>query len=213
MRPLLAVFCGLIAPMLAPSVHANHPILQPGAPGEGSRDLSAEQAIAIANTSYTKSDVRFMQNMVPHHRQALAMAALAPVRTNSPNILEIAGRIDASQDDEIAFMTQWLEQRGEDSEPAAGQHEHHAMRGMATAEQMQALTDASGVAFDRQFLTLMIAHHEGAIEMVDELADQPGSAYDPVLFDFTNDIIKDQSKELSQCTHSCLTCRRTPEHG
>jgi len=74
------------------------PVIQPGAPGEGSRDLSAEQAIAIASTSYTKSDVRFMQHMIPHHRQALAMAALAPVRTNSPDILEIAGRIDASGD-------------------------------------------------------------------------------------------------------------------
>ena len=159
--------------------------------GEGSRDLSAEQAIAIANTSYTKNDVRFMQGMIPHHRQALAMAALAPVRTNSPDILEIAGRIDASQEDEIAFMTQWLQQRGEDSDPPLSPHEHHAMRGMATAEQMQALTDASGVTFDRQFLTLMIAHHEGAIEMVDNLMDQPGSAYDPVLFEFTNDITKD----------------------
>lgn len=151
----LAAFICLIpnAPISA------QPVVQPGAPGEVSRDLSAEQAIAIANTSYTKSDVRFMQNMIPHHRQALAMAALAPVRTNSLNILEIAGRIDASQDDEIAFMTQWLEQRGEDSERPMSQLEHHAMRGMATAEQMQALTGASGVAFDRQFLTLMIAHH------------------------------------------------------
>ncbi len=175
---------------------ANSPILLPGAPGEGSRDLSAEQAVAIANTSYTRSDVRFIQGMIPHHRQALAMAALAPVRTNSTDILEIAGRIDASQDDEIAFMAQWLEQRGEDPDPPLSPHEQHAMRGMATAVEMQALTDASGVAFDRQFLTLMIAHHEGAIEMVDDLMDQPGSAYDPVLFEFTNDITKDQSKEI-----------------
>jgi len=186
------------------------PVIQPGAPGEVSRDLSAEQAIAIANTSYTKSDVRFMQHMIPHHRQALAMAALAPVRTNSPDILEIAARIDASQDDEIAFMAQWLQQRGEASEPALSPHEHHAMRGMATAEQMQALTDASGVVFDRQFLTLMIAHHEGAIEMVDDLMEQPGSAYDPVLFEFTNDITKDQSKEIELMHELLLSLSEDP---
>ena len=205
----LAAFICLIpnAPISA------QPVVQPGAPGEVSRDLSAEQAIAIANTSYTKSDVRFMQNMIPHHRQALAMAALAPVRTNSLNILEIAGRIDASQDDEIAFMTQWLEQRGEDSERPMSQLEHHAMRGMATAEQMQALTGASGVAFDRQFLTLMIAHHEGAIEMVDDLMEQPGSAYDPVLFEFTNDVTKDQSKEIELMHEILLSLSEDPRAG
>ena len=189
------------------------PVVQPGAPGEISRDLSAEEAIAIANTSFTKSDVRFMQNMIPHHQQALTMAALAPARTNSPDILEIAGRIDASQNDEIAFMMQWLEQRDQDSASHLNEHEHHAMRGMATAEQMQALTDASGVTFDRLFLTLMISHHEGAIEMVDDLMEQPGSAYDPVLFEFTNDVTKDQVKEIESMHGILLSLSEDPRAG
>jgi uncharacterized protein (DUF305 family) len=172
------------------------PVIQPGAPGQASRTLSAEQAIAVANTSYTPSDVQFMQDMIPHHQQALVMAELAPARTNSLEILEIAGRIDASQNDEIAFMTQWLNQRGEDAVRSSDTHTHETMRGMATPAQIQELTDASGSDFDRQFLSLMIAHHEGAIEMVEELMDQPGSAYDPVLFEFTTDITKDQSKEI-----------------
>ena len=172
------------------------PILQPGPPGEASRTLSAEQAIAVANTSYTRSDVEFMQNMIPHHQQALEMAMLAPTRTNSPDILEVSGRIDASQNDEIALMTKWLTQRGERIERTSSEHDHHRMRGMATPAQMQELTASQGTDFDRQFLTLMITHHEGAIEMVETLMDQPGSAYDPVLFEFTNDITKDQNKEI-----------------
>ena len=183
--------------LISVSAHAaTPPIVFPGAPGEDSSLLSPEAAIAVANTSYTPSDVLFMQDMIPHHQQALVMAELAPARTNSPDILEIAGRIDASQNDEIAFMTQWLTQRREDTARSSDAHAHETMRGMASPEQIQDLTDASGSDFDRQFLTLMIAHHEGAIEMVEELMDQPGSAYDPVLFEFTTDITKDQSKEI-----------------
>ena len=70
------------------------------------------------------------------------------------------------------------------------------MKGMATEAQMAALAAASGVAFDRQFLSLMITHHEGAIDMVEALMEQPGSAYDPTLFEFTTDVSNDQSKEI-----------------
>ena len=187
----IAVTC-----LLSLSTASAQPLVQPGPPGEASRTLSAEQAIAVANTSYTQSDVQFMQNMIPHHRQALEMAELAPTRTNSPDILEVSGRIDASQNDEITLMTKWLTQRGESTERTTSEHDHHRMRGMATPEQMQDLTASEGSDFDRQFLTLMITHHEGAIEMVETLMDQPGSAYDPVLFEFTNDITKDQNKEI-----------------
>jgi hypothetical protein len=70
------------------------------------------------------------------------------------------------------------------------------MQGMATEEQMAALAAASGVAFDRQFFSLMITHHEGAIDMVETLMEQRGSAYDPTLFEFTTDVTNDQSKEI-----------------
>ena len=61
---------------------------------------------------------------------------------------------------------------------------------------MAALAAAEGAEFDRQFLTLMIAHHDGAIGMVDDLLEQPGSAYDPVLFEFATDIKAEQEKEI-----------------
>ena len=72
------------------------------------------------------------------------------------------------------------------------------MAGMASPEDLERLRASEGVEFDRLFLTLMIAHHEGALEMVEELLDQPGAAYDPVLFEFVNDVDKDQSSEIDQ---------------
>lgn len=184
------------------------PIVQPGAPGETSRLLSADIAIQIANTSHTPDDIEFIQDMMVHHQQALDMAVLAKERTNSPDVLDASGRIEASQADEIAFMAQWLTTRGEPltNQLRADDHPHHAMMGMATPSQMQSLNDATGSAFDRHFLSLMITHHEGALEMVETLMEQPGAAYDPTLFEFTTDIVNDQEKEIERM-HGLLVGR------
>ena len=119
-------------------------------------------------------------------------AKLVKDRTNNPDLLSVAGRIEASQADEITFMKTWLGERGEPLEDPkmAGhaEHMHHMMKGMASPEDMKALADAKGGDFDRQFLTLMIAHHQGAVDMVEELFDADGSAADPVLYQFVSDI-------------------------
>ena len=177
------------------------PIVQPGAPGESSRDLTAEEAIEIADTSYSPADALFMQDMIPHHNQAVQMSALVADRTNRQELLDVAGRIDASQLDEIDFMQQWLRSRGEEiPDPTAhdAMHTSHKMAGMASPEQMAELAKLEGTDFDRMFLELMIAHHEGAVKMVEELLEQPGSAYDPVLFEFTNDVTNDQTAEVER---------------
>lgn len=176
-------------------------IVQPGAPGQPSKALNADEAATIADTRYSRDDVRFMQDMIPHHQQAVEMAALVGARTNTDDIVDIAGRIDASQADEIEFMRDWLAERGEAAPHGAHHHDTHMshdMMGMASPQQMAALGAAEGVAFDAMFLKLMIRHHEGAIDMVDTLLDQPGSAYDPVLFEFVNDIVNDQSAEIKR---------------
>jgi len=180
---------------------AQAPIVQPGAPGESARELSAEEAIEIANTSFSPDDVTFMRDMIPHHNQAVQMSALVSDRTNRQELLDVAGRIDVSQADEIEFMQQWLSERGQEI-PNPTEHEamhtDHKMAGMATPEQMAELARLEGAAFDRLFLSLMIAHHEGAVTMVEELLEQPGSAYDPVLFEFTTDITNDQTAEVER---------------
>lgn len=178
------------------------PIVQPGAPGQASKTLTAEEATKLAQASYTASDVAFMQHMIVHHQQALDMVMLVKERTNTEELVTIAGRIEASQADEIAFMKNWLAERGE---PAAdpkmkghGEHLHHMMKGMASPELMKALGKAKGVEFDRQFLTLMIAHHEGAVDMVEKLFDEEGTAADPVLYRFLSDIENEQNGEIER---------------
>ena len=201
-RLLYGVVTGVILISQASVVVARDvPIVHPGAPGESSRTLSAEEATEIANTSYSPADVRFMQDMIPHHDQAVQMAALVADRTNRPELIDLAGRINASQGDETAFMKQWLRARGERvPEPAAyeAMHTGHVMAGMATPEQIAELARSDGAAFDRLFLELMITHHEGAVRMVEELLEQPGSAYDPVLFEFTTDVTNDQTAEIER---------------
>ena len=183
------------------SMAQDAPIIQPGAPGESARELSAKEAIEIANTSYSPDDVKFMQDMIPHHNQAVQMAALVDDRTNRQELLDVAGRIDASQADEIEFMQQWLRERGETvPDPTAHEamHTSHKMAGMASPEDMAKLAEVKDTAFDRLFLDLMITHHEGAVTMVEELVEKAGSAYDPVLFDFVNDVTNDQSAEIER---------------
>jgi len=177
------------------------PIVLPGAPGEAPRDLSADEAIEIADTSYSPDDAQFMKDMIPHHNQAVQMAELVADRTNRPELSDIAGRINVSQRDEIEFMQQWLRERGEDvPDPTAHEamHTTHKMAGMASPEQMAELARSEGTDFDKLFLELMIRHHEGAVKMVEHLLDQPGSAYDPVLFQFTTDITNDQNAEIER---------------
>ncbi len=195
-----ACLCAFLVSLAAASV-AQVPIIQPGAPGEPARELSADQAIAIADTSYSPADALFMQDMIPHHHQALEMATLVADRTNRPELIDVAGRIDASQRDEIEFMQQWLRERGErvpDPTAHEAMHTAHSMAGMATPEQMAELAASKSTAFDRLFLELMIPHHEGAVKMVEELLEQPGSAYDPVLFEFTSDVTNGQNTEIER---------------
>ncbi|MFA9199661.1 MAG: DUF305 domain-containing protein [Cypionkella sp.] len=174
------------------------PIVLPGAPGQPSRTLTAEEATRLASTRYAPGDVAFMQHMIVHHRQALEMASLAKARTNSAAVLKVADRIEASQADEIKFMTTWLTDRNEEVAMAGMGHAHHAMKGMASAEQMAALAAASGTAFDRLFLQLMTAHHRGALDMVEDLHARPGTAYDPVMYEFTNEVVTDQKAEIDR---------------
>jgi uncharacterized protein (DUF305 family) len=193
---LLSIF--LLLPWIT---QAQAPIVHPGAPGEDARDLTADEAVLIAETAYSPDDVRFMQDMIPHHHQAMQMAALVGDRTNRREIVDLAGRIAASQGDEIAFMQKWLRDRGQRiPDPTAHDEMHvaHTMAGMATPEQMAELARLEGADFDRLFLELMIPHHEGAVTMVGNLLEQPGSAYDPVLFEFTSDVTNDQTAEIER---------------
>jgi uncharacterized protein (DUF305 family) len=194
---------------------AQAPIVQPGAPGQPSRQISAEEAIRVARLQYSAADVRFMQDMIPHHRQALDMSALVAERTQRPELIELARRIDSSQRDEINFMEDWLRRLDQPLPDAHAHHHahhhghHHTMAGMATPEQMAELEASRGEAFDRLFLELMIEHHRGALKMVEQLLEEPGSAQDPAFFEFTTEVTNDQTAEIDRMT--VLLASYTPD--
>jgi len=174
-------------------------IVQPGPIGAEPRTLSEEEATQLARNGYSPADVAFMQGMIVHHQQAVDMAALVADRTNTPEVLAVARRIDASQEDEIEFMESWLTERGELMEMAGmGHAAHSGMEGMATPEQLEALAAARGTNFDRYFLELMVRHHQGAITMVNELHNQRGTAADPVMYEFTSEVVNDQNAEIER---------------
>jgi uncharacterized protein (DUF305 family) len=165
-------------------------------------------AAAPAPAPPVAADVRFMQDMITHHAQALEMAALVEGRTGMPLMERLAERIRQSQVAEIARMARWLEARGQ-TVPAlpGGGHEPHAahgagahaaMPGMASPEQLEALAAASGTAFDRRFLELMIRHHEGALTMVAELFATDSGGLEPELFQLASEVDAGQRAEIAR---------------
>jgi uncharacterized protein (DUF305 family) len=123
-----------------------------------------------ATAAFADADVAFAQQMIPHHQQAVAMATLAEARAADPEVKKLAGQIKAAQDPEIATMTAWLTTWGKPKPMASTDHGMDmgggtAMPGMMSGADMTKLAAATGKDFDRQFLTMMIAHHEGAIAM------------------------------------------------
>ncbi|GAA4020135.1 hypothetical protein GCM10022280_20500 [Sphingomonas swuensis] len=195
-------FSVALAGLLASTAFAG-PIIQPGAPGQPSRVIDAAQASRIADTSFSAYDVRYLQDMIPHHAQATQMTALVPGRTNRPELLQVAKRIDATQADEVAWMKKWLSERGQ---PTANEHAMHMMHdaammtrmGMATPAQLAEMQGAKGIAFERLFLARMITHHQGAIRMTEEMMRRGGTAAEPGLNAFITDLLKEQKEEIKR---------------
>jgi uncharacterized protein (DUF305 family) len=176
-------------------------LVQPGAPGQPARDVSVDDSTNLGGIRHTQADLRFMQDMMRHHAQALEMAALVPARTEREEMRLLAQRIDVSQADEIKTIRQWLEER---NLPGSADHATHgaaeAMPGMLTDAEMALLREARGRDFDRLFLRLMIKHHEGAIAMVNDLFEQPGAGQESNVFVFATDVLADQQMEIARMT-------------
>ena len=190
------------------------PIIQPGAPGESSKILDPKIASDIAGSSYVDADINFLQGMIMHHRQAILMSKLAKNRTNNKTILDLADRIDFSQVDEIDFMEAWLKSKNKlQSKSKDNHHLHIKMSGMASETQLKKLKSSIATDFDRLFLQLMIAHHDGALEMVDDLKKYPGSAYDPLLNEFVSDLVNDQAVEIERMNSIAVNLSDDPRAG
>jgi uncharacterized protein (DUF305 family) len=182
------------------------PLVQPGAPGQPSTTLT-KPTVGTAIRPVTEADVKFMQDMVMHHSQAVAMVDLMQSNSRNPVLLELGQRIRISQGDEILFMKRWLTfyekpvaadngMGGMDMSTMAGMEDTPMMPGMLSPRQMTALRIAKGPAFDHLFLTGMIQHHTGALSMVKDLFSAPGAGQEPQLFDFTADVVVTQQGEI-----------------
>jgi uncharacterized protein (DUF305 family) len=119
---------------------------------------------------FNDADVAFTQMMIPHHVQAVEMAELAATRASDPELKRLAADIKGAQDPEIATMVGWLRGLGQPTEMPGGHEGHGGMPGMMSEEDMAELTAAKGVDFDRRFARMMISHHNGAIQMCQDIA-------------------------------------------
>ena len=119
-----------------------------------------------ATGDFNDADVTFATDMIPHHEQAVEMAELADTRAKSADVKDLAKKIMKAQDPEIEQMSGWLTAWGKPV-PAdmGGMDMSDSMPGMMSRDDMNKLMSASGAKFDQMFLTMMIVHHKGAIEM------------------------------------------------
>lgn len=171
----------------------------PAAPAAPAEAAGTAPAAGVQGPRFTEADIRFVQGMLAHHAQALVMTALVPERTDTRSLRLLAERIEVSQRDEIQQMVSWLRARGAEVPDLQGGHAHHAgMPGMLTAEQLAQLTAARGAEFDRLFLQYMIQHHEGALVMVDELLETPGSGQEVDVFRIASEVAADQQAEIQR---------------
>ncbi|WP_043657281.1 DUF305 domain-containing protein [Nocardia thailandica] len=175
----------------------------------GCGDDSAPAPAATSNTTtpaptgtqaaaYTEADVTFLQMMYPHHAQAVEMARLVPSRSQNPELIALAANVEKAQAPEMEQITTLLTGWGKPAPTADmghGGHGGHTMSGMMTADQMTALAAASGPAFDRMWLEMMIDHHLGAVEMAKtELA----AGVNTEARALATAIVADQEKEIAQ---------------
>ncbi len=174
-------------------------VVQPGAPGEDTQVLSADEVPSLDALDHSEADVRFLHGMIPHHLQALQMTALVPERTARDDVLLLAERMDVSQGDEVEQMQRWLRERGEEV-PDSGAHHHHGelMPGMLSEQELAQLEAAVGAEFDRLFLEFMIRHHEGGLLMVEELFATEDGGIEPEINQIATHIDSDQRIEISR---------------
>lgn len=160
-----------------------------------------------SSEDFNDADVTFAQQMIPHHRQATEMAKMAEGRTQNQDVLDLAEKIQQAQGPEIETMSGWLESWGEDVPQGSdmggmdhsemGHSSGDDMAGMMTDEDMSALEQASGAEFDEMFLTMMIEHHKGAVDMA---ATEESDGEYPAAVEMAKTIQSDQEAEIEQMT-------------
>ena len=144
-----------------------------------------------ASTEFSMNDIMFAQMMIPHHEQAVELASLAETNTDYVIILDLASRIKRAQQPEIDEMRAWLTEVGVDVEMGHSM----SMPGLVSDADMAEIENAQGDEFDVLFLTHMIAHHEGAVEMANDVL---ASTTSPRVRDLATAIVESQTAEIAE---------------
>jgi uncharacterized protein (DUF305 family) len=141
-----------------------------------------------------ETDGAFIAEMIPHHESAIEMAEIALDRTQHPEIQQLARAIIDSQSAEIESLESAHERLFGEPVSAAD----HGTLGLSEAEMGlhgQEHTLAEAKPFDREFIDMMVPHHQGAIRMARiELAQ----GQDPELERVAEAIIEAQSREIEE---------------
>jgi uncharacterized protein (DUF305 family) len=147
------------------------------------------------STDHNAGDVVFAQAMIPHHQQAVEMAAMVPSRSTNPDVRVMATHISLDQQAEILTMTGLLAQWGEHVSTHHSEHGAMTMPGMVDGATLNQLQSLSGSAFDQLWMTSMIDHHQGAVTMAQtELSD----GRSPDAIKLAELIISAQQREIAQ---------------
>ncbi|MFF1510943.1 DUF305 domain-containing protein [Streptomyces sp. NPDC058326] len=162
----------------------------PTASGSGSGSATD----AAAPGAFNDADVMFAQMMIPHHEQALEMAKLAEGRAQDPEVKKLVTAIAQAQDPEIQKMKAWLKGWGKPESAGHGSGGGHGMAGMMSEQDMKDLAAVTGKDFDRKFAELMIAHHNGAVDMAKDEQKNGSNATAKALAD---DVVRTQSAEVA----------------
>jgi len=120
----------------------------------------AASSAPAAGQQHNQADVVFLQNMIPHHTHAIRMSQVARNQATSPQVKDLAARIEAAQDPQIQQMRELLTAWGAPAPIGPGGPGPMGGRGPGPMPGMM-----TGVAFDQMFLQMMIVHHQGAIDM------------------------------------------------
>ncbi|WBB51416.1 DUF305 domain-containing protein [Verrucosispora sp. WMMA2044] len=191
--PAAATAPSAASPAPAPADASVPPVIVPGRPGEEAVERPADEVRDDAPPRYNGLDTWFVRMMIPHHEQALEMAALATDRSTEPQVRALADRIRASQGPEIGVLRAWLTARGLSA--GVDGHDHATMRGMQSAEAMRRLAAARGAEFDRLFVRMMTDHHEGAVVMATDVLKV---GVDLTVEQFATSVASEQSVEIAR---------------
>lgn len=159
---------------------------------EGSESPSADSV----DVTFNAADEAFVTGMIPHHEQALSMAALVLDKEGvDPRVVALAERILAAQQPEIDLMNSWLEAWGVDPDTGGMEGMDHGGDGMMSDDDMAALEAATGPEASTLFLEQMVEHHTGAIEMSQQELDNGENAD---ALDLAQTIIDAQTAEINE---------------